>query len=192
MDGGLRTLCKLFLRPAAGRLQMPPIRASRSGAAAFLLSALTALAPALAALSPSPSAAQPAPVPSPASQSTGSGSGLTPTTGLVTIESDRQIADNATGIVTATGNVRIVYPDRRVVATARQAQYFSREGRVVLSGDVEVVQADGNSVRAEQLVYLIEQERLEARPAAGQQVTSRFNLSTPPPATPSLPVGAPR
>ena len=42
-------------------------------------------------------------------------------TGLVTIESDRQRADNRTGIVTATGNVRITYPDRGMVATSRQA-----------------------------------------------------------------------
>jgi len=105
---------------------------------------------------------------------------VTPTSGVVTIESDRQMADNSTGIVTAIGNVRIVYPDQRVVATARQAQYFSREGRVVLSGDVDVVQSDGHSLRAEQLVYLVDQERLEARPAAGQQVISRYNLSAPP------------
>lgn len=101
---------------------------------------------------------------------------VTPSSGLVTIESDRQIADNSTGIVTALGNVRILYPDRRMVATARQAQYFSREGRVVLSGDVDVVQADGHSISAEQLVVLVDQERLEARPAPGAQVITRYTL----------------
>jgi lipopolysaccharide export system protein LptA len=110
---------------------------------------------------------------------------VTATTGLVTIESDRQMADNSTGIVTAIGNVRIVYPDQRVVATARQAQYFSREGRVVLSGQVSVIQDDGHSLRAEQLVYLVNQERLEARPAAGQQVLSRYNLAAPTPSSPA-------
>lgn len=117
-------------------------------------------------------AAQPA---SP-SQQASPGPVLTPTTGLVTIESDRQMADNSTGIVTAVGNVRIVYADQRVVATARQAQYFSREGRIVLSGDVDVVQDDGHTLRAEQLVYVVGAERLEAYPAAGQQVTSRYRL----------------
>ena len=73
---------------------------------------------------------------------------VTPTSGLVTIESDVQKADNSTGIVTAIGNVRIVYPDQRVVATARQAQYYSREGRVILSGDVDVVQEAGHRIRA--------------------------------------------
>jgi lipopolysaccharide assembly outer membrane protein LptD (OstA) len=47
---------------------------------------------------------------------------VTPTTGVVSIESDVQRADNLTGVVTASGNVRIIYADRRVVATARQAQ----------------------------------------------------------------------
>ena len=106
---------------------------------------------------------------------------VTPTSGLVTIESDLQKADNSTGVVTATGNVRIVYPDQRVVATARQAQYFSREGRVVLSGDVDVIQDSGHSIRAERLVYLVERERIVAQPAPGQQVITlyRMNAATP-------------
>jgi lipopolysaccharide export system protein LptA len=102
---------------------------------------------------------------------------VTPTTGVVTIESDVQRADNLTGVVTASGNVRIVYPDRRVVATARQAQYFSREGRVVLSGDVDVIQADGPSMRAERITYLVDQQRLVAEPITGDQVLSRFPIS---------------
>ena len=61
---------------------------------------------------------------------------------LITIESDTQSADNITGVVTALGNVRIVYPSRGMVATSRQAQYFSREALLVLSGDVDVVQED--------------------------------------------------
>lgn len=98
----------------------------------------------------------------------------TATTGIVSIESDVQRADNVTGVVTATGNVRIVYADQRVVATARQAQYFSREGRVVLSGDVDVIQMDGPSIRAERITYLVDEERVIAEPAGGQQVLSRF------------------
>lgn len=100
------------------------------------------------------------------------------TTGLVTIESDSQQADQLTGVITATGNVRIVYPDERVVATARQAQYFSQEGRVVLSGEVDIVQEGGNLLRAEQVVYLVDRERLQAIPAQGQQVFSRVVIPT--------------
>jgi lipopolysaccharide export system protein LptA len=102
---------------------------------------------------------------------------VTPTTGVVTIESDVQRADNVTGVVTASGNVRIVYPDRRLVATARQAQYFTREGRVVLSGDVDVIQADGPSLQADRITYLVDQQRLVAEPPQGQQVLSRFPIT---------------
>ncbi|MFM7512752.1 MAG: hypothetical protein ACKO3F_05190 [Cyanobium sp.] len=102
---------------------------------------------------------------------------MTPTTGVVSIESDVQRADNLTGVVTASGNVRIIYADRRVVATARQAQYFSREGRVVLSGDVDVIQADGPSLRAERITYLVDQQRLVAEPTQGKQVFSTFPIT---------------
>ena len=100
----------------------------------------------------------------------------TPTTGLVTIESDRQRADNKTGVITATGNVRIVYPDQKVVATARQAQYFSQEGRVILSGDVDIIQTDGHAMRAERVIYDVTTERLLAIPPAGRQVFSKVRI----------------
>lgn len=100
--------------------------------------------------------------------------------GLVSIESDLQQADSRTGIVTASGNVRIVYPDRRVVATARQAQYFSRENRIVLSGDVDVIQSDGSSLRAETVTVLLGSERVVARPGKGQQVISTLRLDSRP------------
>lgn len=97
-------------------------------------------------------------------------------TGLVTIEADQQRADQLTGVITAIGNVRIVYPDQRVVATARQAQYFSREGRVILSGDVDIIQEGGNLLRAEQVIYLVESERMIAVPPQGQQVFSQVRM----------------
>lgn len=97
---------------------------------------------------------------------------------MVTIESDSQQADNRTGVITATGNVRISYPDGRTVATARQAQYYSKEGRLILSGDVEVVDADGQRIRAERLVYRLDSERLLAEPVKGGQVTSRLRLQS--------------
>ncbi len=109
---------------------------------------------------------------------------VTPVADVVSIESDLQRADNLTGIVTASGNVRIVYPDRRVVATARQAQYFSREGRVVLSGDVDVIQTEGPSIQADRITYLVEEQRLMALPAEGGQVLSRFPIA--PLSTPSV------
>ncbi len=108
--------------------------------------------------------------------------------GLVTIESDTQQADNRTGVVTAIGNVRIEYPDRHMVATSRQAQYFSKEGRLVLTGDVDVIDADGQRIRAERLVYRLDSERLLAEPPAGKQVYSRLRLQNKAPAAAARPL----
>lgn len=118
--------------------------------------------------------------PAPVGPATPPAEGTTPTavaprpSGQVTIDSDLQQADQATGIITATGNVRIIYPDQRVVATARQAQYFTKEDRVVLSGDVDVIQEGGNHLRAERVIYLIKADRVMAEPAPGQQVFSKM------------------
>ena len=105
--------------------------------------------------------------------------------GLITIESDTQSADNVTGVVTALGNVRITYPSRRMVATSRQAQYFTEEGRLVLSGDVDIVQDDGNAVRAERVVYRLDDGRAEAEPLPGRQVFSQLRIRPADPAGPS-------
>ena len=135
------------------------------------------------------------PAAAPAAGSTSAPSALAPLPaaapaglGLITIESDSQSADNLTGIVTALGNVRITYPDRRMVATARQAQYYSREGRLILSGDVDVIDAEGQRIRAERLTYRVDAERLVAEPARGQQVFSRLRLQPGAAATPRPPM----
>ncbi len=39
------------------------------------------------------------------------------------------------------------------------------EGRVVLSGDVDMIQENGKNLRAERIVYLVERERIIAEPA---------------------------
>ena len=96
--------------------------------------------------------------------------------GLVTVESDLQQADNVTGVVTATGNVRITYPVKQVQATARQAQYFTKEERIILIGDVEVTQDGGNRLKAERVTYLVLEDRLIADPATEDQVFSKFKL----------------
>ncbi len=126
----------------------------------------------------SPATAGPTSPPAQGSSPTAEGTTATATaprpSGQVTIDSDLQQADQSTGIITATGNVRIIYPDQRVVATARQAQYFTKEDRVVLSGDVDVIQEGGNHLRAERVVYLIKADRVMAEPAPGQQVFSKM------------------
>ena len=148
--------------------QTPPVQEASTPALA------PAAAEPAAAAAASPAEAQPARV----------------STGLVTIESDQQRADQLTGVITATGNVRIIYPDERVVATARQAQYFSTANRVVLSGDVDIVQEGGNLIRAERVVYLVDGERLIAIPPSGQQVFSRVRIQQSPPPSALVPASS--
>lgn len=87
----------------------------------------------------------------------------------LTLRADLQQANARTGVVTARGNVQLSYPARQIQATASQAQYYSRERRIVLSGNVYVLQ-EGNSLRANTITYLIDEGRFVAMPANEQQV----------------------
>ena len=97
-------------------------------------------------------------------------------TGLITIESDKQTADNSIGVVTAQGNVRLVHVDRGIVATGRQAQYFMKEERIVLSGDVDIVQKNGDLIQADRIVYSLVDERALATPSENEQVFSQWSF----------------
>lgn len=109
----------------------------------------------------------------------------------ITVRSDRQEADQITGIITATGNVRVDYPARQIQATSAQAQYFSREQRIVMTGNVYVLQ-EGNSIRGETITYLIDEGRFVATPQANRQVESIYIISDPEaPATPAANPPAP-
>ena len=98
-------------------------------------------------------------------------------TGLITIESDQQTADNSIGVVTAQGNVRLVHVDRGIVATGRQAQYFMKEERIVLSGDVDIVQKNGDLLQADRIVYSLADERALATPSEDEQVFSQWSFN---------------
>jgi lipopolysaccharide export system protein LptA len=96
----------------------------------------------------------------------------------LTVRSDIQEANSETGVITARGNVYINYPARDIQATSAQAQYFSKERRLVLSGNVYVLQ-EGNSMRAETMTYLIDEGRFIATPETSQQVESIYLVDDP-------------
>jgi lipopolysaccharide export system protein LptA len=105
----------------------------------------------------------------------------------ITIRSDVQEADRTTEVITARGNVQIDYPARQIQATAAQAQFFNRERRIVMSGNVYVLQ-NGNSMRGETITYLIDEGRFIALPKSNRQVESTYILSDPDaPASPVSP-----
>ncbi len=102
----------------------------------------------------------------------------------ITLRSDVQEANSKTGVVTARGNVQIFYPARQIQATAAQAQYFSRERRIVLTGNVYVLQ-QGNSLRGETITYLIDEGRFVALPQAPKQVEAIYLVQDSPTASPT-------
>lgn len=112
----------------------------------------------------------------------------TPATGgTLTVRANTQEANSKTGVLTARGNVQLYYPARQIQATAAQAQYFTRERRIVLSGDVYVLQR-GNSIRGDSVTYLIDDGRFVATPRANTQVESIYIVSDPNPSqTPAAP-----
>lgn len=116
----------------------------------------------------------------------------TPTAGdgrALTVRSDVQEANSKTGVVTARGNVQMYYPARQIQATAAQAQYFTKERRIVLTGNVYVLQ-QGNSLRGETITYLIDEARFVALPQNNRQVESIYLVSDPAAPTQPLAPGA--
>ncbi len=107
----------------------------------------------------------------------------------IKLESDVQEANAKTGVITARGNVRINYPARQIQATAAQALYYSREKRIILSGNVYVLQ-QGNSLRGETITYLIDEGRFIALPQPKKQVESIYLVPEAAPA-PTTPVATP-
>lgn len=99
----------------------------------------------------------------------------TATQGTITLKADVQEANAVTGVITARGNVRIDYPARNIVATSAQAQYFSEENRMILSGNVVVLQ-EGNRLEAETVTYLIDEGRFIALPQPNQQVETTYQI----------------
>ncbi|MEA5568437.1 LptA/OstA family protein [Anabaena sp. UHCC 0399] len=111
----------------------------------------------------------------------------------LTIRSDIQEYDSKNQVITARGNVQMLYPARQIQATATQAQYFSKERRIDFSGNVYILQQGGNSMRAERVTYLIDEGRFVALPQSSRQVESIYMVedselnagdTTPAPKTP--------
>ncbi|WP_240966368.1 LptA/OstA family protein [Nodosilinea sp. P-1105] len=93
----------------------------------------------------------------------------------ITLRSDVQEANTITGVITARGNVQIDYPAEQIRATSAQAEYYSNEQRIVLSGNVLIDQR-GSTVRAEVVTYLIEEGQFVAVPSPNNQVESVYVL----------------
>ncbi|MEH2138321.1 LptA/OstA family protein [Nostoc sp.] len=94
----------------------------------------------------------------------------------LTIRADVQEYDAKNQVITARGNVQMLYPARQLQATSAQAQYFSKERRIDFSGNVYILQQGGNSIRAEKVTYLIDEGRFVALPQSNRQVESIYMI----------------
>ena len=91
----------------------------------------------------------------------------------LTVIADSQSANTDTGVIVAEGNVTIRYPSEQLVGQSHKATYFTQEQRIVMEGAVDVTQGD-NRLQAETVIYLLEDNTLEALPIAGGQVQSVY------------------
>lgn len=103
----------------------------------------------------------------------------------IRIRSDQQEMNEEEGILTAAGRVQITYPGHAITATADHAQYFTREEKLILTGNVQVTQRGGNSVRGERLVYTSQSQTFVVEAKPGEQVQSTYTLSSPSQETPN-------
>ncbi len=105
------------------------------------------------------------------------GHAQTPNTRLL-IRAQRQEVNVRSGIITVSGNVKLDYPARQIQAVAAEAQYFTKEKKIVLRGNVTVNQL-GNTIKAETITYLIEEGQFTALPKENQQVESVYVVDDP-------------
>jgi lipopolysaccharide export system protein LptA len=91
----------------------------------------------------------------------------------LSIQADTQEANSKTEVVTARGNVRLNYPSRKVQAQANLAQYYIKQKRILLTGNVLIVQ-EGSTLEGENVVYLIDEGKFIVNPKSKQQVRSNY------------------
>ncbi len=91
----------------------------------------------------------------------------------LSIQADTQEANSKTEVVTARGNVRINYPSRKVQGQANLAQYYIKQKRIVLTGNV-LINQNGNTLEGESIIYLIEEGKFIANPKVKKQVRSSY------------------
>jgi lipopolysaccharide export system protein LptA len=91
----------------------------------------------------------------------------------LSIQADTQEANSKTEVVTAKGNVRLNYPSRKVQAQANLAQYYIKQKRILLTGNVLITQ-NGSTLEGESVTYLIEEGKFIVNPKTKQQVRSNY------------------
>jgi lipopolysaccharide export system protein LptA len=89
----------------------------------------------------------------------------------LTIQAETQEANSE--VVTARGNVQLRYPSRKLQARANLAQYYIKQKRIVLTGNV-IIARDGSTLEGETATYLIDEGKFVVNPKPKQQVRSNY------------------
>jgi lipopolysaccharide export system protein LptA len=89
------------------------------------------------------------------------------------INADIQEANSKTEVATARGNVRFNYPSRKIQGQANLAQYYIKQKRIVLTGNV-LINQNGSTLEGESVTYLIEEGKFIVNPKVKQQVRSNY------------------
>jgi lipopolysaccharide export system protein LptA len=90
-----------------------------------------------------------------------------------TLDADTQEANSKTEVATVRGNVKFDYPSRKIQGKADLGQYYIKQKRIVLTGNVSIVQ-NGNTLEGESITYLIGEGKFVANPKVNKQVRSNY------------------
>tara|TARA_B100000700_G_C14387116_1_gene553053 strand:+ start:135 stop:557 length:423 start_codon:yes stop_codon:yes gene_type:complete len=95
-------------------------------------------------------------------------------TSNITIISDIQTNDNKKGVFNAIGNVKITYPNKNILATSDKAKYLKLENKIILTGNVHMIKKNSHSILAEEIVFIIGDDRIIANSKSKSQVLTKL------------------
>ena len=90
------------------------------------------------------------------------------------IESNKQRSDLKNSIFYADGDVLITNKNKEFIARSEKAIFYKLIGKVNLIGDVEVHSGDINKLKADEVIYYLNENKLEAIAAKNQKVITKF------------------
>ncbi len=90
------------------------------------------------------------------------------------IESNKQRSDLKNSIFYADGDVLITNKNKEFIARSEKAIFYKLIGKVNLIGDVEVHSGEINKLKADEVIYYLNENKFEAIAAKNQKVITKF------------------
>ena len=95
----------------------------------------------------------------------------------ILIESNNQSSDLNNSIFYAEGNVKITSADKEFTAKSNKAIFYKSSGRIKLIGNAEVITSNLNKVKAEEIIYFLNEKKFEAISGTNQRVKTTFSFN---------------